>query len=500
MLLCHAHIKKALRVTMGKELQSGAVLHGSGDRAELRVLDSLLHQHLAENGGEGLLRRNLRVRHSIRVKGGYTVIVARVHLCRLIALTFFSHNMQKVRARPLIDRAQSALQFLHIMTVHRADVLKAHILEHGGVVHGAAHQRFCAHQRLFHRRTDQWHAVQKAAHIILGIVIGRSRAQMGQIPRQRTNIFRDGHLVIVQDHKQIIQPADVVHALVYHTASKSTIADHCHHKPGFSLDFFCPSHANGQRKRRIAMSGNKGIVHTFMGVRETGNTIQLPQMVKLLPASGEQLVSVALMPHVEYNLILRRFQYTVQRHCKLYGAKIRGQMPARFGDVFQHKMPYLRAKLLHLLCIQLFKIAGLINLVQQQRFHIHTSFMRLYFGRFCRFLHDREQKAHQRAEQHACYDLQRRVTDHFLQVHILQKGSIFLAYIDPLGDHLVQHLCLLAGLVPDTHSIMHGDDRYNAGNRENGRRDPGTAPGNNGHGADGRAVCAGHTAIAPHPL
>ena len=36
-------------------------------------------------------------------------------------------------------------------------------------------------------------------------------------------------------------------------------------------------------------------------------------MVKLLPASGEQLVGVALMPHVEYDLILRRFQYTVQR-------------------------------------------------------------------------------------------------------------------------------------------------------------------------------------------
>ena len=45
---------------------------------------------------------------------------------------------------------------------------------------------------------------------------------------------------------------------------------------GFSLDFFGPSHANGQRKRRIAMSGNKGIVHTFVGVRKAGNTIQLP--------------------------------------------------------------------------------------------------------------------------------------------------------------------------------------------------------------------------------
>ena len=232
MLLCHAHIKKALRVTMGKELQSGAVLHGSGDRAELRVLGSLLHQQLAKNGGEGLLWCNRRIRHSVRVKGRYTVIVARIHLCRLIALPLFGHNMQKVRTRSLIDRAQGSLQLLHIMTVHRADVLKAHILEHSGMVHSAANQRFCAYQRLFHRCADQWHAIQKAAHIILGIIIGRSRAQMGQIPRQRTDILRDGHLVIVQDHKQIVQPADVIHTLVYHATGKGTIADHCHHKPG----------------------------------------------------------------------------------------------------------------------------------------------------------------------------------------------------------------------------------------------------------------------------
>ena len=82
------------------------------------------------------------------------------------------------------------------------------------------------------------------------------------------------------------------------------------------------------------MSGNKGIVHTFMGVREARNAIQLPQMVKLLPASGEQFVGIALMPYIEYDLILGRFQHTVQRHGKLYGAKIRGQMPTGLGDVF----------------------------------------------------------------------------------------------------------------------------------------------------------------------
>ena len=246
MLLRHAHIKKALRVTMGKELQSGTVLHGSGDRAELRVLCSLLHQQFAENSGEGFLRRNLRVRHSVRVKSRYTVIVSWVHLCRLITFTLFGHNMQKMGTRPLIDRAQGAFQLLHVVAIHRADVFKAHILKHGGVVHSAAYQRFCADQRFFHRRTNQWHTVQKTAYIILGIIIRRSCAQMGQIPCQCTDIFRDGHLVIVQDHEQVVQPADIVHPLIHHAAGKSAIADHRHHKPGLMLDLFGPSHTNSE--------------------------------------------------------------------------------------------------------------------------------------------------------------------------------------------------------------------------------------------------------------
>ncbi len=134
---------------MGKELQSGTVLHGSGDCAELRVLCSLLHQQFAENSGEGFLRRNLRVRHSVRVKSRYTVIVSWVHLCRLITFTLFGHNMQKMGTRPLVDRAQGAFQLLHVVAIHRADVFKAHILKHSGVVHSAAYQRFCADQRFF---------------------------------------------------------------------------------------------------------------------------------------------------------------------------------------------------------------------------------------------------------------------------------------------------------------------------------------------------------------
>ena len=74
-------------------------------------------------------------------------------------------------------------------------------------------------------------------------------------------------------------------------------------------------------------------------------------MVKLLPASGEQFVGIALMPYIEYDLILRGLQHAVQCHCKLYHAKVRRQMSTGFRDVFQQKAADLLTKLFYLLFI-----------------------------------------------------------------------------------------------------------------------------------------------------
>lgn len=80
-------------------------------------------------------------------------------------------------------------------------------------------------------------------------------------------------------------------------------------------------------------------------------------MVKLFPASGKQFVGVALMPHIKNDLILRRFQHTVQRHGQLYGAKIRGQMATCLGDISSKNAVSLR-KVFHLLRIQLLRSLG----------------------------------------------------------------------------------------------------------------------------------------------
>ncbi len=46
------------------------------------------------------------------------------------------------------------------------------------------------------------------------------------------------------------------------------------------MQLFGPGHADGKRKRRVAVPGNKGIMLTLVRVRETGNAIQLAQLIK----------------------------------------------------------------------------------------------------------------------------------------------------------------------------------------------------------------------------
>lgn len=88
---------------------------------------------------------------------------------------------------------------------------------------------------------------------------------MSQIAGKCTDIFRNGHLVVVQDHKKVVQLFNVVHALVDHAAGKGTIADHRDHKPCFMMQLFGPRHADRKRKRRVSVPGNECIVFTRLG-------------------------------------------------------------------------------------------------------------------------------------------------------------------------------------------------------------------------------------------
>lgn len=145
---------------------------------------------------------------------------------------------------------------------------------------------------------------------------------MSQIAGKCTDIFRNGHLVVVQDHKKVVQLFNVVHSLVDHAAGKGTIADHRDHKPCFMMQLFGPRHADRKRKRRVSVPGNECIVFALVRVRETGDPVELAQLIKLSAPTRKDLVCVALVTDIKHDFVLWCIQNTVQRNGKLYHAKV----------------------------------------------------------------------------------------------------------------------------------------------------------------------------------
>ena len=106
-----------------------------------------------------------------------------------------------------------------------------------------------------------------------------------------------------------------------------------------------PGHAHSQRERSVAVTGNKGIMLAFVGVRETGNAIQLPQLGKALAAAGQQFVGIALMAYIKHDLVRGRGQHPVQSHRQLHSTEVGCQMAACLGYIIQQKFTDLCTKL-----------------------------------------------------------------------------------------------------------------------------------------------------------
>ena len=79
------------------------------------------------------------------------------------------------------------------------------------------------------------------------------------------------------------------------------------------------------------MPRDKGIVLCLMRFGKAGDPAELPDRGKCIAPSRNDLVGIALMPHVEDDAVPRRIIHAVERHSQLHGAEVGGQMTSRFG-------------------------------------------------------------------------------------------------------------------------------------------------------------------------
>ena len=359
MLFGHADIEEALRMGMTEKLQTCAVFHGGSNGTEGLVGVSGGAERPAKGTRERLCRSDLGVGDAGRVEPGNAMVIAGVRLSRRIALALFRHDMEQRRPGLSTNGLENALQFRLVVAVDEAKIVKTHILEHRGMAHGPADRFFAVLKSAFDGRSDDRHTVQEAADIFLGRKIAVRGAQMAQIACQRTDIVGNGHFIVVEDDQKIVQLSDIVHSLVDHAAGECTVADDGHHMARLPFQLFGPCDADGNRKGRIAVSGDKSIMGALIGIRKARKAVQLPQGAKALIPPGQELMGVALMSYVKHESVLRSLKDTVKCYRQLDRTEIGSKMTACFGYAVQQKLTDLAAELLDLRAAQALQVTRL---------------------------------------------------------------------------------------------------------------------------------------------
>jgi hypothetical protein len=76
----------------------------------------------------------------------------------------------------------------------------------------------------------------------------------------------------------------------------------------------------------------KAVMLAFAAEGKAGEPSAVAQGGKTVPSAGEKLMNVALVTHVENNMVVWGAEYPMQSQGQLHYAEIRGQMSAVSGD------------------------------------------------------------------------------------------------------------------------------------------------------------------------
>ena len=100
------------------------------------------------------------------------------------------------------------------------------------------------------------------------------------------------------------------------------------------------------------MTYTEGIVFTFLSFRKTGNSTENTVCVKKVPAAGQYLVPVSLMPHIPYKLVVWRIKYIMKCNGEFHHTQAGSEMTAENGNIIYDVLPQvlanqLKVRLIH---------------------------------------------------------------------------------------------------------------------------------------------------------
>ena len=326
-LLGDADVKKAVFVLLGKLRQAGAACHGGSDGADLVVLFRQLTEHLAEFGRKALVAGHRLT--GINVELSDPVELAGLVLRRTVALAFFGDDMHQRRRGALFCRFERVLDLFHIVTVDGSQIGEAEAVKQRVFIDDIFDLRFAAPQDRFHQSAEQRDLGEHALGVFLDAYVPRLDAHRGEIARNGTDVFGDGHFVVVEnDNKIPVEASGIVERLKRQSAGERAVTDDRDGVAVVTLHRLGVGDAERRRNGGAAVTGVEVVIGAFFLFGEAGHAALGTQRIKAVKSAGEQLVGVALVADVPNHTVLWKIKDAVHGDRQLHHTQIRRQMTA----------------------------------------------------------------------------------------------------------------------------------------------------------------------------
>jgi len=204
-----------------------------------------------------------------------------------------------------------------VVAIDRTHVGEAQLLEHG------AHlgHRQAAQALLEVLQLGRQLAVQEgqAADRLLGVALQElhrfAQPHAVEMGRKSADRRADRHVVVVEHHQQagLRQVASVVDRLQGHAAGEGAITDHGHALEVLAALVAGQSHAQGRGDRGGGVAGAEVVEAALAALEVAGDAVLLAKRVETVPATGDQLVGVGLVPHIPDDTVTVEVEGLVER-------------------------------------------------------------------------------------------------------------------------------------------------------------------------------------------
>ena len=195
----------------------------------------------------------------------------------------------------------------------------------------------------------------------------RVEADAVEVARQRADVGRDRHPVVVEDHDdRRAQAAGLVDGLEGDAARHRAVADDGDDLAGVGL----AAQAHGLLEADGVADRGRGVARAHdvvLGLRDRAEgreALVLADGGQLVAAAGEDLVRVGLMADVPHDLVLRRVHQRVQRDRQLAGAEVGAEVPADLADRVDDVLAHLLGDLHELVVGEVVEVLGAVDAVE----------------------------------------------------------------------------------------------------------------------------------------